>query len=70
MMKAATTAVTDSTSSAFGSNRHARLDQNANRSMPPVLSRSRSSWPEIRNPEITKKTSTPAKPPPNPGTRM
>ena len=51
------------TSSAAGRMRRTRAAQNDRSERVPVAAASRSMWPVIRNPEITKKTSTPTKPP-------
>ena len=52
-----------STSTAAGSRRRMRRPTNRTHEIDPVRSSSATSSPVIRKPEITKKTSTPTKPP-------
>ena len=60
------TELTAITSRAAGRSRRIRRDQKDQTSMRPVRSASRIRFPVIRNPEMTKNTSTPTNPP---GTR-
>lgn len=62
-------AVTRSTRRLAGRRRLARRAQKLSKDMRPVDSSSRMSSPVIKNPEMTKKTSTPTKPPVAQGTR-
>ena len=55
-------ALTVTTRASAGTSRRARRTQNARSAMRPVAARSRSRSEVMRNPEMTKKASTPTKP--------
>ena len=59
----ATSQVTSRTRAAAGTSRRARRPQKSSSDTDPVFWYPRHRWPVIRYPEITKNTSTPAKPP-------